>query len=195
MAALVDDGGMTSQPAPRSPYAMGSWPNMLRSLLVIGIIVAGVIAIVPRVSKVERPAVDARGKAQQVAQQTGWKVELPSGLGGDYLPTVATLAPGAENINTFVTVWSSATRGDIALKQAGGATPGWVTKAVNGGRRTGSVTVGGRAWDRYAVAGRDQLSYVRPAVGAGDVTVVVTGDVPDADLKAFAASLKQVAAS
>ena len=172
---------------------MGSWPNMLRSLLVVGLIVAGVVAIVPRVSKVERPPVDARGKALQVAQQTGWKVELPLGLGRGYVPTVASLTPGADNINTFTTVWSSASHGDIALKQAGDATSGWITKAVNEGRRTGSVSVGGHAWDRYAVAGRGQLSYVRRGAGDGAVTVVVTGDVPDGELKTFVASLTEVA--
>ena len=44
--------------APRSSYANGSVANMVRSLLVIGVIVAALIAIVPRVNSVSQPPVD-----------------------------------------------------------------------------------------------------------------------------------------
>lgn len=183
---------MTSQPAPRSAYSMGSWPNMLRSLLVIGALVAGLVAIVPRINAVDRPAVDARSKASQVAQQTGWRVELPTGLGSGWVPTVASLAPGSDNVLTFTTVWSTPEGGDIALKEAASVSSGWLQRSVNDGARSGSVTVDGRTWERYAVKDRAQLSYVLR--GAGDeTTLVATGVVPEATLRSFVDALQPVA--
>ena len=191
-ALLGDDGPMTSQPVRRSPYAMGSWPNMLRSLLVIGLIVAGFVAIVPRISEVDRPAVDAGSKASQVAAQTGWPVELPEGLGKDWVPTVATLAPGTEEIRTFTTVWSTPGGGDIALKQAAAVTPGWLARSVNDGAVTGAVTIDGRTWERYAAKDRAQLSYVLRGEGSAQLTLVATGVVSDDELKALIGALEPV---
>jgi hypothetical protein len=186
---------MTSQPAPRSAYSMGSWPNMLRSLLVIGLMVAGLVAIVPRISQVERPAVDAVSKASYVAKQTGWQVELPAGLGSDWVPTVASLAPGTEEVLTFTTVWTTPSGGDIALKEAAGVTPGWVERSVNGGAAGGEVAIDGRTWQRYAAAERGQVSYVLrgAATGGKALTLVATGVVSDDELKALVAALDPVA--
>lgn len=182
---------MTSQPAPRSAYSMGSWPNMLRSLLVMGVLVAGLIAIVPRISEVERPAVDAGSKASHVARQTGWEVELPSGLGSDWVPTVASLAPGSDNVLTFTTVWSTPAGRDIALKEAASVTSGWLGRSVNNGVRAGSVTVDGRTWERYAATDRGQVSYVLRGAG-NDVTLVATGVVPEDELKTLVGALELV---
>ncbi len=183
---------MTTQPVRRSPYAMGSWPNMLRSLLVIGLLVAGLIAIVPRISEVDRPAVDAASKASQVAEQTGWAVELPAGLGEGWVPTVATLSPGTEKIVTFTTVWTTPGGGDIALKQAADVTPGWVARSVNDGSATGTVTIEGRAWERYAAQDRRQVSYVLRGAGPQDLTLVAPGVVPDGELEALLGALERV---
>lgn len=183
---------MTSQPAPRSAYSMGSWPNMLRSLLVIGLLVAGLVAIVPRITEVERVAVDASSKASSAAKQTGWDVVLPAGLRTGWMPTVATLAPGSENVLTFTTVWSTPGGGDIALKEAAEPTPGWIAKSVNNGVRAGSVTVDGRTWERYAAESRGQVSYVLRGLGDGALTLVATGTAPEDELKALVDSLEPV---
>jgi hypothetical protein len=174
---------------------MGSWPNMLRSLLVIGLMVAGLVAIVPRIDKVDRPAVDAASKASYVAKQTGWRVELPTGLGSTWVPTVASLAPGTEDVLTFTTVWSTPSGRDIALKEAAAATPGWVERSVNGGTATGEVAIEGRTWQRYAAAERRQVSYLLRGAGTEDkaLTLVATGVVSDDELKALIAALDPVA--
>lgn len=190
--SLSDHGAMTSQPARRSPYAMGSFPNMLRSLLVLGFIVAAFVALVPRIEKVDRPAVDAVGKARQVVEQQGWPVVLPEGLGADWVPTVATLAAGTEEVATFTTVWSTSAGQDIALKQAVEVTPGWLARSVNDGVKEGTVSVGGATWERYAVPDRAQISYVLSGAGDGAVTVVATGVVSDEDLTRFVGSLEPV---
>ncbi len=134
--AAGDDGAMTvtgqlrapaRSPCVASRYSMGSMPNMLRSLLVIGFFLLVLVAIVPRMSEVERPAVDAAGKASTVAAQTGWPIELPTGLGSGWVPTTATYAPGTDKVPTFTTVWKTPAGGDLAFKQAAAPTDGWVS--------------------------------------------------------------------
>ena len=179
--------------APRpSRYSMGSLPNMLRSLLFIGLLVAALVAIVPRISEVQRPAVDAVGKARATVAETGRSLELPQGLGAGWVPTVATYGPGTENVPTFTTVWQTPAGGDIALKEAVDATDGWVARSVNDGTRDGSVTVAGRTFERYVARGGSQVSYVEPAAGADDTTLVASGTAAEDELKAFVAALREV---
>jgi hypothetical protein len=165
---------------------------MFRSMFVIGLFVLLLVAIVPRSSRVDRPAVDAATKASQVAAQTSWPVQLPRGLGDGWVPTVATYAPGTERVPTFTTVWTTPSGADIALKQAVGATPGWVSRSVNDGKAAGTVTVSGRTLDRYVADGAGQLAYVVRGDGAKGLTVVASGTAPQDELTAFVAALAPV---
>ena len=177
---------------PRSRYSLGTVPNMLRSLLVIGLFVLALFAIVPRNGQVDRPAVDAAAKASQVAAQTSWPVELPKGLGQGWVPTVATYAAGTEKVPTFTTVWTTPSGGDIALKQAVSVPEGWLERSVNDGSRTGSAQISGRSFERYAAEDKGQISYVVRGVGAHGLTIVATGTAPEDELKAFVAALHPV---
>lgn len=179
-------------PPRRSAYSMGSMPNMLRSLFVIGVFVLALVAIVPRIGQVDRPAVDALAKAQYTASQTGWPIELPTGLGSGWVPTVATYAPGTEDVPTFTTVWKTPGGGDIALKQAVKVTGGWVTRSVNAAPRSGSAQVSGRTFERYAAADGKQLSYLVRGAGGTGLTIVATGTASEDELKAFVAALEPV---
>ena len=88
----------TEPAAPPSRYSLGTFPNMFRSMFVIGL-------LRPR-ARGHRAAhhagaatgVDAAGKASQVAAQTTWPIQLPKGLGDGWVPTVATYAPGTEKV-------------------------------------------------------------------------------------------------
>ncbi len=181
----------TDAPSP-SRYSLGSLPNMLRSLLFIGLLVAALVAIVPRIDEVHRPAVDAVGKARATMTQTGVPLELPQGLGEGWLPTVATYAPGTEKVPTFTTVWETPAGGDIALKEATDVTDGWVARSVNDGTRDGSVGVGARTFERYVSRSGTQISYVERAGGSDATTLVVTGTTAEDELKAFVAALREV---
>jgi hypothetical protein len=172
---------------------MGTLPNMLRSMLVIGVIVLGLIAIVPRVSEVPRPAVDAAGKASQVAAETSWPVELPQGLGQGWVPTVASYAPGTEKVPTFTTVWKTPSGHDIALKQAVKVTDGWLRRSVDDGVPAGTAQLSGRTFERYAAPNLGQASYVVRGAGPGGLTIVATGTAPDDELKEFVTALRPVA--
>lgn len=183
---------MSSPQPQRSAYSMGTVPNMLRSLLVLGVILAVFMAIVPRISHVDRPAVDAADKGAYVAEQTGWPVELPSRLGKDWVPTVATDSPLTDRVRTFTTVWSTPSGADIALKEAVKVTPGWVSRSVNDGTRSGETRIGGRTWERYVIEARDEVAYLLPAARPGDVTITATTTGAEAELQTFLAALERV---
>lgn len=187
------EGAPESAPAPaKSRYSMGTLPNMLRSMLVIGLFVLALVAIVPRITSVQRPAVDAAGKAGQVAAQTTWPIQLPKGLGDGWVSTVATYAPGTEGVPTFTTVWTTPSGKDIALKQAVGATDGWVRRSVNDGAPSGSAKVSGRAFERFVAQDAGQIAYVARGTGAKGLTLVASGTAPEDELKAFVAALAPV---
>ncbi|MGO4603244.1 DUF4245 domain-containing protein [Terrabacter sp. 2YAF2] len=178
--------------APPSRYSLGTFPNMFRSMFVIALLVLALVAIVPRITHVQRPAVDAAAKASQVAAQTTWPIELPTGLGDGWVPTVATYAPGTEKVPTFTTVWSTPSGADIALKQAVGATQGWVGRSVDDGAAAGTVTVSGRTFEKFVASDKGQLAYVAKGQGAKGLTLVASGTAPEDELKAFVAALGPV---
>lgn len=183
---------MSSPQPQRSAYSLGSLPNMVRSMLVLGVIVAGLLAIVPRINQVDRPPVDAAGKGAYVAEQTGWPVELPSGLGSKWVPTVASDAPLTDKVRTFTTVWSTPGGADIALKEAMNTTSGWVTRSANDGVRSGEVQIGSRTWERYVVETRNEYSYVLRGEGKHELTIAATTTGSEDELKTFVGALKPV---
>jgi hypothetical protein len=183
----------TTEPAPPpSRYSLGTFPNMFRSMFVIGLFVLALVAIVPRITQVQRPAVDAAGKASQVAAQTAWPIQLPKGLGNGWVPTVATYAPGTEKVLTFTTVWTTPSGKDIALKQAAAPTQGWVARSVEDGDAAGTVTVSGRPFEKFVANDAGQIAYVSRGEGARGVTLVASGTAPEDELKAFVAALAPV---
>jgi hypothetical protein len=193
--ATAADPSLAATAAPAAPpsrYSLGTFPNMFRSMFVIGLLVLALVAIVPRITQVQRPAVDAAGKASQVAAQTTWPIELPRGLGDGWVPTVATYAPGTEKVATFTTVWTTPSGADIALKQAVGATQGWVDRSVADGEAAGAVTVSGRTYERFVASDKGQLAYVVKGLGAKGLTLVASGTAPEDELKAFVAKLSPV---
>jgi hypothetical protein len=186
-------GPPQEQAAPRSRYAMGTLPNMLRSLLVVGLFVLALYAIVPRTNSVPRPAVDATDKARQVAAQTSWPVELPQGLGSGWVPTVATYGPGTDKVPTFTTVWKTPGGADIALKQSAKATNAWIARSVNDGDATGTVEVAGRTAERYRASDVGQVGYVLAGSGDTSLTIIAAGTASEDELRTFVASLRPVA--
>ena len=171
---------------------MGSMSNMLRSLLVIGFFLLVLVAIVPRMSEVERPAVDAAGKSADVAAQTRWPLEMPTGVGSGWVSTTATYGPGTDKVPTFTTVWKTPGGGDLSFKQAAAPTAGWLSTSVTDNPAAGTVTVGGRTVERYAGGRTSQVSYVMRPAASGGFTLVATTNASEDELKAFVAALKPV---
>jgi Protein of unknown function (DUF4245) len=186
------DDRWVSTPAPRSSYANGSAANMVRSLVVIGVLVALLIAIVPRVNTISQPPVDVADASVEIAKQSGWPIERPEGLPDGWKATSVRYVRSTDGLMTWHAGYQSPTGNYVALEQTKDATSGWVDAEVNRARKTGEVQAGGRTWTTYVRAQKVQNSLVDPATAPGGLTTIVTGTGTFAELTAFAESLRPV---
>jgi hypothetical protein len=183
-----------SAPAPRSSYANGSVANMVRSLVVIGVIVAALIAIVPRVSSVSQPPVDVTGASVEVAKDSGWPIDRPEGLPDGWQDTSVRYVRSTGGLMTWHAGYQSPTGNYVALEQTKDATSEWVSAQTNRARLTGHVQAAGKTWDTYVRGGKVQNSLVHRAENASEVTTIITGTGSFAELTAFAETLRPVPA-
>ncbi|GAB3448804.1 hypothetical protein GCM10027517_34290 [Phycicoccus ginsengisoli] len=183
-----------STPAPRSSYANGSVANMIRSLVVVGAIVAVLIAVVPRVNQVSQPPVDVGSVATQVATDTKWPIEAPQGLPNGWKATSVRYVRSTDGLMTWHAGYQSPTGNYVALEQTKDATAGWLSAQTNRAPRTGEVQVAGLTWGTYVRTGKVQNSLVHQAESPGQLTTIVTGTGTFEELSTFAESLRPVAA-
>lgn len=174
-----------------SAYAQGSVANMLRSLLVIGAIMAVLALIFPRAQPEVRP-VDVAATAQQVEQSTGWPITAPRDLPDGWVPTRAQYLRSTDGLMTWQAAYQTPAGDFAALQQTIDATDAWVTAQVNRSPRVGQVEVDGAAWEQYDREGKVQRSLVRRG-GSGEVTTVVTGTASFEELRLLVRSLSPVA--
>lgn len=186
---------MVSTQAPRSSYANGSVPNMLRSLLVIGALVAVLIAVVPRVNGVSQPPVDVAGASVAFARDSGWPLERPENLPDGWTATSVRFVSSTDGLRTWHAGYQSPTGNYVAIEQTKDATDKWVEAQTNRAAMTGSVEAGGRTWDTYVRSGKVQNSLVHEAAGADELTTIVTGTGTLDELTAFAGTLQKAPTS
>ncbi|NYG06290.1 hypothetical protein BJ986_000777 [Phycicoccus badiiscoriae] len=184
-----------SEPAPRSSYANGSVANIVRSLLVIGVIVAALIAIVPRVNSVSQPPVDVPGASVEVAKESGWPIERPVALPDGWKATSVRYVRSTGGLMTWHAGYQTPTGNYIALEQTKDATAAWVEAQTNRAAHTGEVQAGGRTWGTYVRSGKVQNSLVHRAQGPTELTTIVTGTGTFEELEAFAGTLRPVRTS
>lgn len=60
---------------------MGTWRNLLLSMAALGAVVALWLAMVPRVERVDQPAIDVGRTTRQLARDTGTPLQLPAFFG------------------------------------------------------------------------------------------------------------------
>jgi hypothetical protein len=183
-----------STPAPRSSYANGSTANIVRSLLVIGVIVAALVAIVPRVNQVSQPPVDVIAKAEQVAAETGWPILAPRGLPEGWKATSVRYVRSTDGLMTWHAGYVSARGRYVALEQTEDATELWVSAQTNRARVTGQVQAAGREWDTLVRSGKVQNSLVHRAEAGEELTTIITGTGTFEELELFAEALAPVVA-
>jgi hypothetical protein len=184
-----------STPAPRSSYANGSVANMLRSLLVIGALVAVLVAVVPRVNNVSQPPVDVGGASVEVAKQSGWPIERPGNLPDGWKATSVRYVRSTDGLMTWHAGYQSPTGNYVAIEQTRDATSGWVEAQTNRAAKTGTVEAGDRTWDTYVRGGKVQNSLVHRASAGDELTTILTGTGTFEELSAFAGTLEKVPAS
>lgn len=175
---------------------MGSAANMMRSLLVILVLVAGLIMLVPRVSEVRQPPVDALGVAAAAVKQSGTPLWAPTGLPEGWVSTVARFGPSTDSVRTWQAGWTTPGGGFVGLKQAVSPTDAWIAAVTANGvapkaPAESSTRLGGRTW-QVLVDERGQTHLVNRDGGLTTVVSSMRG-MPDAAV--FVPALGPVAAA
>ena len=183
-----------STPSARSSYARGSVANMVRSLLVVGALVALLVAVVPRVNTVSQPPVDVASTAVEVARSTGWPIERPEGLPDGWKATSVRYVRSTDGLMTWHAGYQSPAGSYVALEQTRDATARWVSAQTNRAPRTGELRAAGRTWGQYVRTGKLQNSLVDQPTGQGALTTIITGTGTFEELAAFAETLRPVSA-
>lgn len=176
-----------------SAYAQGSVANMLRSLLVIGAIMALLVLVFPRVQP-ETPDIDVVETAQQVEQSTGWPISAPRDLPEGWVPTRAQYLRSTDGLMTWQAGYQTPEGDYAALQQTVDATDAWVEQQVNRSPRVGQVEVAGASWEQYNRDVKVQRSLVRRG-GPGEVTTIITGTASWDALQVLVESLAPVGTS
>jgi Protein of unknown function (DUF4245) len=187
-------GEQPGPPAPQhSRYAMGTYGNMIRSLLVVLGMVAVLVAIVPRVQNIQQPPVDAASVVVDAARQSGLPFEAPVGLPDGWSPTNARYAVSTDDLPTWQAGWSTPKNGYVAIRQTKDASPAWLEAATSGGKQTGTRQLAGRTWTVFYDPANKRTSLVDVPSGAStatSMTTVVTAVADDDEIITFTTALK-----
>ena len=182
------------QPDPtRSRYAMGTYGNMIRSLLVVLGMVAVLVAIVPRVQSIQQPPVDAASVVADAVGQSGLPFEAPVGLPDGWSPTNARYAASTGGLPTWQAGWSTPKDGYVAIRQTKESSPAWLQAATSGGQQTGMRQLAGRTWTVFYDPANKRTSLVDVPSGGGtatSMTTVVTAVADDDEITTFTTALK-----
>lgn len=184
----------TTQPVVRR--SMGTWRSLVISMAALGLIVAGWLALVPRVEKVEQPAVDVATTTAQVARDTRTPLWVAP-AGGDWTPTSVRIDEPKDGVKLlhagyhrgaerqqYVSVTQTLAPTTVAAARA------WVGEQYRAGG--GTLTAGGRVWTRATQLSPQRNVLIGPS-GANPVVVLV-GTVSHEELAAFVNSLRPVGA-
>lgn len=187
-------GRPTAQPVVRR--SMGTWRSLIISMAVLGLLVAGWLALVPRVERVEQPAVDVAATTAQVSRDTGTPLWVADG--GDWKATSVRVEDPRDGVRVlhagyhlgpdrqqYISVTQTlAPTTDTAAR----AWVGELFRAAGGSER-----VRGANWATATQLKPSRNALIRPA--RGNPHVVVVGTVSHAELAAFANSLRLAGAA
>jgi Tfp pilus assembly protein PilV len=195
---------MTTAPdttaAPASPptarRGFGNLPSMVISMVFIMAAVLAWVAMVPRVREINQPAVDVTSVAMQVRQETGWAISQPQ-LPAAWKATNARFDSAADGVRTWHAGYLSPDGHYVSIDQTEvtGATEDWTSERTSNGQADGTLSAAGRTWHKLSSRDILQRSLVSKGSAAHDLTTVLSGTAPYAQLAQFADTLKAVPAS
>jgi len=173
--AVISDHGGVSQTSAKSHYSSGSVPNMVRSLLVIGALMALIWFMTPRVNTLGGPVVDVHATAVDVAEESGWPISEAVDLPKDWKTTSARYVRGTDGLMTWHAGYQAPSGSYVAVEQTRDATRGWVEAQTNRARRVGELEAAGTTWVKYERGGKVQNSLVDRRTGSDELTTLLTG--------------------
>ncbi len=180
-----------AQQRPRSRYALGSASNMVRSLFVVFVMLAGLVLLVPR-GDMLRAVIDPAPVAAAAVAETGVPFTAPQDLPDGWTATSARFGELGDAEQVWQSVWTTPSGGSIALKEAVDAGDDWVRRITTDAAVSGSVELAGQSWEQR-VDERGQLHLVRNTdTDQGVLTTVVSATGGLAELEVFVPALRAV---
>ena len=183
-----DGGELQAAPPPRR-RSFGSAADMVRSLVVVGVLVALILVLTPRTHEEQVREVPWAQTYGQAVITAGYPLYGPSPLPSGWRATSArTSQPAGTTLAWHVGFVTPKDR-YVALEQRDGDGAAFVSDVTERGRLLGTVRIGGRTWQRLTShSGDDSVrSLVLPAAAS---TVVVSGSGSFAELRSLAESLR-----
>lgn len=172
---------------------MGTLRSMVISMVLILVAVLAWVAMVPRVSEISQPAVDVSSVARQVRQETSWAISLPS-LPAGWKATNVRFTAAADGLKTWHAGYLSPEGNYVSIDQTADATEKWVSAQTSNGQGEGTMSSAGTSWQKLSSRVTIQRSLVSRGSAAGDLTTVLSGTAPYAQLAQFAEALRPVPA-
>ena len=150
--------------------------DMVRSLAVVGVVVAAIVLLVPQQDGAGPAPVDVEQLAPASADQAAFALVVPD-VPADWKATSVRLQPvGPDGTLTWHVGYLTPTEGYAALEIARDPAPGWVEDQTSGGEPDvetgGTIDVEGQPWQLLRSDDPRRASLVR---SDGAVTTVVTG--------------------
>jgi hypothetical protein len=173
---------------------MGTARGMVLSMVLILAAVLAWVALVPRVSQISQPAVDVGSVASQVRQETSWAISQPR-LPAGWKATSVRFTPAGDGLRTWHVGYLSPEGNYVSIDQTQSATDGWVSAQTSDGKAEGTIVLAGKTWQKVSSRVTIQRSLVSRGSGARDLTTVLSGTAPYAQLAQFAGTLQPVPAS
>jgi hypothetical protein len=152
---------------------------MVRSLLVILAIVAGIVLLVPRPTAVQRPAADPASVARQAQAGLGFAPAVPDGLPATWVARNARVRTSVADIPTWHVQYQTPA-GYVSLEQATRSTSEWEDTLGAGGADQAPEEIEGRRWVRRLGADRDVTTLVFRREGRVTLVTSNQGGLADA---------------
>lgn len=172
---------------------------MVISMVLILVAVLAWVAMVPRVNQISQPAVDVGSVARAVRQETSWAISQPA-LPAGWKATNVRFSVAGDGLKTWHAGYLSPEGNYVSIDQTKDATERWVSAQTAQGQAEGTMSAAGRSWQKLSSASTIQRSLVSrgsdsSGSDASDLTTVLSGTAPYAQLAQFAEALQPVAVS
>ncbi len=165
--------------------------DLLISMSVVGIFVAFLYLIVLRPTPDPVREVEVAGPASVAQSAQAFDVVVPVGLPEGWRATSARFTPGpSEDTGTWFNGYIDPNGEFVAVVQQDFDLEGFIAEQTDDGTPEGTIELVNGSWQRYYSAETDERAIV---LNDPNVTTVVTGTVPYAELEAFAVLLRPVA--
>lgn len=148
-----------------------TWGDMVRSLIVIVAVVAGLILLVPRPDRVRQAPVDLGSAAAAATRALGYDVSVPEGLPETWIPVDATVSTGSDGTRMWAVSYETPT-GYAGLRESAEPTEAWESVQVLDGDEGARQTIGGVTWTHRDRPDRGTTGLVRRE---GGITTIVLG--------------------